>query len=363
VITRRRFLTGLVIAVPPLSARASAQEYKAGKVWRIGFLRYLACLDQFGLANLRQGLRELGYVEGRNFVLECRAAEGKTERFPDLAAELIRRDVDVLVTESTVAAQAAKQATKTVPIVMLYVGDPVASGLVGSLARPGANATGFAMFAPEMIRKDLELLKELAPGVSRVSVFIDVTNPGQTLPDQQMDVAAKTLGVRPQRIDLRTGVDLDGAFAAALRQRAEALLVYPLPITTRDFQRITEFSVKHRLPTVTVHRPYVEAGLLTYYGPNVADQYRRAATQIDRILKGANPAQLPIEQSEKFELVINLKAAKALGLTHPAVAAAAGGSGNRVKRRAFVAGLGAALAAPSAAGPSRRGRFPGLGWC
>jgi putative tryptophan/tyrosine transport system substrate-binding protein len=308
---------GVVLAVSLTLAPFIAEGQQAGKIYRIGFLRYLACPEQFGLANLRQGLRERGYVEGHNIVLECRDAAGKAERFSDLAAELTRLNVDVLVTESTVAALAAKQATKTVPIVMLYVGDPVASGLVSSLAQPGGNATGFAMFAPEMIRKNLELLKELAPRLSRVSVFIDTTNPGQTLPDQQMDVAAKILGVRPQRIDLRTGVDLDGAFAEALRQRAEALLIYPLPITLRDFQRISEFSVKHRLPTITVHRAYVEAGLLMYYGPNVAEQYRRAAIYIDRILKGASPAQLPIEQSEKFELVINLKTAKALGLTIP----------------------------------------------
>ena len=312
---RRSFICSLAGGL--LAAPLAAEGQQAVKVYRIGFLRYLACSEQFGLANLRQGLRELGYVEGHNIVLECRDPSGQAEQLPNLAAELTRLNVDVLVTETTVAAQAAKQATKTVPIVMLYVGDPVASGLVSSLSQPGGNATGFAMFAPEMIRKDLEILKELAPRVSRVSVFLDTTNPGHLLPDWQMDVAAKILGVRPQRIDLRTGVDLDGAFATALKQRAEALLVYPLPIKLRDFQRIPEFAVKHRLPTITVHRAFVEAGLLMYYGPNVAEQYRRGATYIDRILKGAKPAQIPIEQSEKFELVINLKTAKALGLTIP----------------------------------------------
>ncbi len=314
-ISRRGFIGAVASGL--LTAPLAAEGQPVGKVYRIGFLRYLTCAEQFGLANLRQGLRELGYVEGNNIVIECRDAAGKAERLPSLAAELARLNVDVLVTEFTVAAQAAKQATKTVPIVMLYVGDPVASGLVSSLAQPEGNATGFAMFGPEMIRKDLELLKELAPRVSRLSVFIDTTNPGQTLPDWQMDVAAKILGVRPQRIDLRTGADLDGAFAAARRQRAEALLVYPIPITLRDFQRIPEFAVKHRLPTITGHRTYVEAGLLMYYGPNVGEQYRRAATYIDKILKGAKPADLPVEQPTKFELVINLKTAKALGLTIP----------------------------------------------
>ncbi len=300
-----------------LTVPLAAQPQQPGKVYRIGFLRYLACPEQPGSTDLRQGLRELGYVEGHNIVIECRDAPGKAEQLPDLAAELVRLNVDVLVTESTVVTLVAKQATRTVPIVMVGVGDPVASGLVSSLARPGGNVTGLSLAAPEIIRKDLELLKEAAPRVSRVTVWMDATNPGQTLPDEQMAAAAKVLGVRPQRIDLRTAADLDGAFAATLRQRAEALLVYPLPITLPDFQRIAAFAIQNRLPTITLQTAAVKSGLLMFYGANFPEQYRRAGPYIDKILKGAKPADLPVEQPTKFELVINLKTAKALGLTIP----------------------------------------------
>ncbi len=173
----------------------------------------------------RQGLLDLGYVEGRNVVLECRSAPGKPDRFPDLVAELIRLNVDVLLTTGTVLTLVAKQATRTVPIVMVYIADPIASGLVSSLAQPGGNITGLSMLAAEMVQKGLELLKEAAPSISRVTVLIDSSNPGQTLPDQQMAAAAKILGIRPQRVELRTSADLDAAFAAVLRQRAEALFV------------------------------------------------------------------------------------------------------------------------------------------
>ena len=302
------------VILAPLAAETQQQ---AGKVYRIGFLRYVGCAEPAHFTELRQGLRELGYAEGHNLVIECRAAPGNAERMPDLAAELVRLNVDVLVAEGTPAALAAKQATRTIPIVMVYIGDPVASGLVNSLGRPGGNVTGSTMLAPEIVRKTLQLLKEAAPAISRVTVLMDPTNPGQTLPDQQMAAAAEVLGVRPQRADIVTSADLDKAFAAVLRQRAQALLVYPLPLAPVEFQRITEFAIKNRLPTATWHPAYGRAGLMMFYGTKVAEQFRHAGVHIDKILKGTKPADLPVEQPTKFELVINLKTAKALGLTIP----------------------------------------------
>ncbi len=310
---------GLIVtlALGILAAPLPPEAQQAGKVWRIGYLRYLGCAEPAFFTELRQGLRELGYAEGHNLVIECRATPGKAERIPDLAAELVRLNVDVIVAEGTVSTLAAKQATRTIPIVMVYIADPVASGLVSSLGRPGGNVTGSTMLAPEIVPKTLQLLKEAAPAISRVTVLIDSTNPGQTLPDLQMAAAAKVLGVRPQRADIVTSADLDKAFAAVLRQRAQALLVYPLPLTPVEFQRITEFAIKNRLPTATWHTPYGRAGLLMSYGTNVAEQFRRAGVYIDKILKGRKPADLPVEQPTKFVLVINLKTAKALGLTIP----------------------------------------------
>jgi putative tryptophan/tyrosine transport system substrate-binding protein len=312
-------LTGLavVLAVGLVFAPFAAEAQQAGKVYRIGYLSYLGCSDDPFLIPFRQGLRELGYDEGRNIVIECRSAPGKPDRYPDLVAELVRLNVDVLHTTGTVLTLVAKQTTRTVPIVMVYIHDPVASGIVGSLARPGANVTGLSMLASEMVQKNLELLKEAAPSLSRLTVLIDSSNPGQTLPDQQMAVAAKILGVRPQRVELRTSADLDAAFAAVLRQRAEALLVWPVPITPRDSERLAEFAVKNRLPTATTYQPFVRAGLLFSYVTDLARQFRRSATYIDKILKGATPGDIPIEQPDKYELSINLKTAKALGLTIP----------------------------------------------
>ena len=230
---------------------------------------------------------------------------------------MVRLNVDVLLTQSTVLTLVAKQTTRTVPIVMVYIHDPVASGIVSSLARPGANVTGLSMLASEMVQKNLELLKEAAPSLSRLTVLIDSSNPGQAVPDQQMVGAAKILGVRPQRVELRTSADLDAAFAAVLRQRAQALYVWPVPITPRDAERLAEFAIKNRLPTATTYQPFVRAGLLFSYVTDLARQFRRSATYIDKILKGATPGDIPIEQPDKYELSINLKTAKALGLTIP----------------------------------------------
>ncbi len=309
---------GLAAALAVLLAPLAASAQQASKVYRIGYLSTLGCpIRPEFMGPFRQGLRELGYVEGQNIIIECRGAAGATDRLHGFAAELVRLKVDVLVAQGTPSALAAKQATKTIPIVMVSVGDPVGSGLVTSLARPGANVTGLSVLAPDVIPEALEILKEAAPSVSRVAVWIDPTNPGQTLPDKQMDAAAKTLGIRLERVDVRTAANLDAAFEAALRQRAEALFVYPLAIALRDVQRIGYFAIRNRLPTIALFPQRVREGLLMSYGLNVDEQYRRAGTYIDEILKGAKPADLPIEQPTKFELVINLKTAKALGLTIP----------------------------------------------
>jgi putative ABC transport system substrate-binding protein len=315
---RRAFISGFTLGLlaAPL---ADAAARPAGKVYRIGFLNFTGCpIRPENMGPFRQGLLEFGYVEGQNITIECRGAPRATDRLPGFAAELVLLNVDVLVAVGTTSAQAAKHATKTIPIVMVSVGDPVGSGLVTDLARPGGNVTGLSALAPGMVPKALEFLKEAAPSVSRVAVWIDLTNPGQTLADQHLDAAAERLGVRAERIDVRTAANLDAAFAAALRQREEALVVYPLPIPLLDVQRIAQFAIKNRLPTIAILLPQnVREGLLMSYGPNQAEPYRRAGNYIDKILKGANPADLPVEQPTKFDLFINLKTARALGLTIP----------------------------------------------
>ena len=315
----RRLTAAIIFALSLLLATpGTAVAQQTSKVYRIGYLSYFGCSeDKFLTGPFRQGVRDVGYVEGRNVLIECRSAPGKPDRYHELVVELVRLKVDVLLTVGTILTLAAKQATTTVPIVMVYIADPVASGIVSNLARPEANVTGLSMLAAGMVQKNLELLKEAAPSISRVTVLIDSSNPGQTLPDQQMAAAAKILGVSPQRVEIRTSADLDAAFEAVLRQRAEALVVWPLPITQRDSERLAEFAVKNRLPTATTHQPYVRAGLLLSYLTDIARQFRRTGVYIDKILKGAKPGDLPVEQPDKYELLVNLKTAKALNLTLP----------------------------------------------
>ena len=305
-ISRRRLLTGFVLAWAPLGA--GAQEYKAGKVARIGVLGT-------NLEAFLQGLRDLGYVEGRNVVIEYRLDEGKPERLPALAAELVALRVDVIVTAGTVQALAAKQATTTLPIVFTQVGDPVASGLVTSLRRPGGNATGLSTLAQELVAKCLEQLKQAVPGVSRVSVLRDESTGKNTLKDTE--VAARALGVQLQVVEARGPADFDRAFSDMTRAHAGALAVLPTPMFFRERSRLVDLAAKNRLPTVFPYREFVDAGGLMAYGPNLADLSRRGATYVDKILKGAKPGDLPVEQPTKFDLVINLKTAKALGLTIP----------------------------------------------
>jgi putative ABC transport system substrate-binding protein len=304
-------LVALAFLATPLAAAAQ----QASKVPRIGFLSWAGPGGK-GLADaFLQGLRERGYVEGRSLAVEYR--DGTMDRLPDLAAELVRLKVDAIVAAGTPAAIAAKQATSTIPIVMMVVADPVGSGLVASLARTGGNVTGPSMFAPEVFPKELELLKEAVPGVSRVAVLMDPTNPSHVPLKSELDGAAKVLGMNVQRIDVKSGTDLDGAFAAASREHVDALFVFPLRVASPDSRRILEFALKNRMATLMWTKEGVEAGGLMSYGPNFRDHLRRAGIYLDKILKGTKPADLPVEQPTKFELVINLKTARALGLTIP----------------------------------------------
>jgi putative ABC transport system substrate-binding protein len=289
---------------------------------RIGYLAFnLAAGDPRIREAFLQGLRDLGYLEGRNLLIEYRDAAGKTERFPALAAELVALKVDVIVAGGgTLAALAAKQATTTLPIVFAAVGNPVAEGLVTSLARPGGNVTGLSLVQQELVGKSLELLKQAVPEVSRVALLLKP----DAMPDRAKkdrlnaaDVAARALGVRLQVVEARGPEDFDRAFSDMTRARAGALAVLATPVFDSERRRLVDLAAKNRLPTVYSYRSYVEAGGLMSYGPDLADSFRRAATYVDRILKGAKPGDLPVEQPTKFELVINLKTAKALGLTIP----------------------------------------------
>jgi putative tryptophan/tyrosine transport system substrate-binding protein len=315
---RRAFLTALSGTLAALPFTAEAQQ--AGKVPRIGFLVAASASDsafERWIEAFRQGLRDLGYVEGRNIVIEYRYADERYERLPALAAELVRLKVDVIVSHGTPGPLAAKQATSAIPIVTTTAGDPVAAGLVASLARPGGNVTGLSFMAPEMGGKRLQLLKEILPGLSRVAVLWNAANPYASLVVREMEIAATTLGVQLQSLVLRGPDDFAGALAAAATGRAGALTVVEDPLMTTRRSQIVDFAAKSRLPAIYGPKEFVDAGGLMSYGVNAADMYRRAATYVDKILKGAKPADLPIEQPTKFDLVINLKTAKALGLTIP----------------------------------------------
>jgi len=308
----------VILILGILHAPIGPEAQPAAKVPRIGFLHPdPISARRHRLEAFRQGLRELGYVEGQTIALEVRSAEGKWERLPTLAAELVRLKVDVIVTATVPGIRAAQQATKTIPIVMAVVADPVATGFVASLARPGGNITGLSMMAPELAGKRLELLKEAVPRVSRVAVLRNPTNPGAALSVSETEVAARALGVQLQLLEVRTSEELDGAFGAAARDRAGALIVLPDPMFLTHRARIADLAAKRRLPAMYYERDYVEAGGLMSYGPSLRDMYRRSAIYVDKILKGATPADLPVEQPTRFELVISLKSARGLGLTIP----------------------------------------------
>jgi putative ABC transport system substrate-binding protein len=269
------------------------------------------------LEAFRHGLRELGYVEGQNIVIESRWAEGNYDRLPGLAAELVGLKMDVIVAAAVPAIRAAKEATRTIPIIMATVVDPVATGLVASLARPGGNITGLSTMAPAVVGKQLEMLKQVVPDASRVAVLWNPANPGNAPQLREAEVAAKTFGLRLQPLEARNPNDFDGAFVMMTRQQAGGLIVLVDAMFNEHRTRIADLAAKGRLPAVYGLPEHAEAGGLMAYGASRPELFRRAATYVDKILKGAKPADLPVEQPTKFELVINAKTAKALGLTIP----------------------------------------------
>jgi len=318
---RRAFISTLACGL--LAAPLAAQAQQAGKVARIGYLvtgsrespETRASFDTF-----RQGLREHGYVVGQNILIEYRAADGRIERLPALAAELARLKVDLIVAVATPGARASQQATTTIPIVGVAMGDPVRDGLVASLARPGANVTGSTFLGPELVPKRLELFKEALPSILRVAVL---WHPGafgeRTMGDmlKASEATSRTLGVRLQLAEVRGSDDLDRAFSTMIKERADALFVLPSTMLFNERRRIVVLAAKYRLPSMFNAREFVELGGLMGYGASILDLNRRAAIYVDKILQGAKPGDLPVEQPTKFELVINLKTAKALGLTIP----------------------------------------------
>ena len=309
-------LLAVAVFVVPLAGEAQ----QATSLPRIGFLSASSLSDPRFPRNLqafRQGLRELGYVEGQNIAIEFRWAEGKYDRLLGLAAELVRLKVNVIVTSGTPAIQAAKHATETIPIVMVAAIDPVATGFVASLARPGGNSTGMSFMLPELVGKQLEMLKEVLPKVSRVALLGNPANPGNAQQVRHAQDTARALGVRLQPLEARDPSEIDNAFAAITTERAGAVIVLVDTMLLVHRARIADHAARRRLPTVSGMSDDAEAGGLLAYGPSLSDRFRRAATYVDKILKGAKAADLPVEQPTTFELVINLKTAKALGLTIP----------------------------------------------
>ena len=313
---RRTFLA--MVSGSLLAAPLAAEAQQAAKIARIGYLSSSSATTSRVVEAFRQGLREFGWVEGQNIVIDWRFAEGRFDRLPDLAAELVRLKVDVIAAGPTPAAVAAKNATGTIPIVMIGVGDPVGLGLIASLARPGGNVTGVSFSVDlEIFGKGLELLKEIVPRVRRVAVLSNPANPAQALTIKDVKAAGRSLGVQLQLLEARGPNEFDGAFAAMAKERAEALLVVSDSMFLLHRARLADLAAKNQLPSMYGVREFVEAGCLMSYGPSIVANYRRAAFFVDKILKGAKPADLPVEQPTKFELAINLKTAKALGLTIP----------------------------------------------
>src|SRR2546428_3124771 len=297
-----------------------AQAQQAKKVPRVGYLsgRGDPSTPDPLVEAFRQGLRDLGYIEGKNILVEYRYAEGKLDRIPSLVAELVQLKVDVLVSSTLPAIRAAKQTTKTIPIVMLTNVDPVATGIVDSLARPGGNITGLARFMTELSGKRLELLKEVVPKISHVGVLWDADDPDAAIGFKEYEAAARALKIQLQSLEVRgPNPDLEGAFQIATKEHANALITVTSVLLSRYPKQIAELAIKNRLLSMSEVSRFVEAGGLMSYSANDAESYRRAATYVDKILKGVKPAELPVEQPTKFELVINLKTAKQIGLTIP----------------------------------------------
>jgi ABC-type uncharacterized transport system substrate-binding protein len=311
-------LLSIIVAIPFAFAGVVAHAQQSAKVPRTGFLITSGAsaiaprLDHF-----QQGLSELGYVDGKNIVIEQRLADGKSDRLPALAAELVRLKVDVIVTSGPTATGAAKQATSAIPIIMTFDDDPVGSGFVASLARPGGNITGLSTLSPEISGKQLELLKEIIPKLGRLAVIGTSSRHGTAQTLRELELAAGALGVKFQFLDIQNPKEIESVFRAASKPRADAVLVIQSPVFNSQRAQIADLALKSRLPAAYPRREFVEDGGLMSYGVSIADLDRRAATYVDKILKGAKPADLPVEQPTKFEFVINLKAAKLIGLAIP----------------------------------------------
>jgi putative tryptophan/tyrosine transport system substrate-binding protein len=311
---RRTFIGAIAGGLLAAPLAASAQQ--AGKVYRIGILETIpASQNAAKLDALRKGLRDLGYVEGRNLIIEYRSADGRAERFPDLASELVRLKVDLVVTRGTPAAKAVKGATGTIPVVMAAMGEPLA--VVATLARPGGNITGLTTFSVELTGKRVEVIKELVPTLSRVALLQNMSNPVAPPEWEETKKAARTLGLQAELLDVRSQGDLDRAFELAVRQHVEALVIGIDGLTQMYQQTIVDSAARNRLPAIYPDRAFVDGGGLIAYAVNYPDLYLRAAGLIGKIFKGAKPADLPIEQPTKFDLAINMKTAKSLGLTIP----------------------------------------------
>jgi len=313
-VDRRAFLGSLAGAV--LAAPLVAEARQPAKLRRIGMIeRTSTTINAANVNSFRQGLRELGYVEGESFVIEYRSADGRDERFPGLATELVQQKVDLILTRGTPAALAAQNATGTIPVVIVGVGDPVGQGVVASLARPGRNITGLSAAVTEIYPKRVQLLRELLPRAARIAALINMSNPALPAQWREIEMAARSLGIEPHLLDVRKPEDLEPAFDAATKQRADALIVGLETLTQANQRVIVDLAAKRRLPAIYASTEF--SGGLVVYGVNYPEMYRRAASFAHKIFKGANPADLPVEEPTKFELVINLKTAKALGLTIP----------------------------------------------
>jgi putative ABC transport system substrate-binding protein len=316
-VNRRKILVALGAGM--FAAPLAAVAQPTGKVYRIGFIQ-TAPRKEIGhlIKALDDGLRELGYVEGRNVVFERRFADGKQERLAALAVELVKLKVDIIVTGSNPVIAAVRQATATIPVVMAVSRDPVGSGFIASLARPGGNITGLANDpAPEIMGKNLELLKEVVPRASRVALLWNPVPAGAAIYKNAVETAARNLGVTLQSVEIRAENEFESAFAAMIRERANGVVVTSDPIFLGSRSQLVRLAGRHRLPTVYVQREFVEAGGLMSYGGNLAYQFRRAAVYVDKILKGAKPADLPVEQPTQFDLVVNMRTAKDLGIKIP----------------------------------------------
>jgi putative ABC transport system substrate-binding protein len=313
---RRKFIAlfGVTSALWPLGAGAQQGE----KVYKIGTLS-AGSRDPWAASIVTEALRDLGYVGGKNVIFESRFAGDRLDRLPEFAAELVRLKVDVITAAGTLAPLAAKRATSTIPIVMMAAGDPVGSGLVASLAHPGGNVTGTSLMSPDLGGKRLQLLKELLPELSRVAIVWNAANPYSALVFKETEGAAKTLEVELESLEIREPADIDAALEAATGKHAGALISVEDPLTIDLREKISVFAANHRLPTISGLRVFADSGFLTTYGADLADILRRSVVYVDKILKGATPSDLPVEQPTKFELVINLKTAKSLGLTVPSL--------------------------------------------